>query len=80
MWWSQITSTVFLAGLSLAYINDSEKPKASMQQVLSLYEQFIDADIKNKFSGAPGCLSWLSIRLLISAQVMISQFMSSSPT
>ena len=27
----------------------------------------------------PGWLSWLSVRLLISAQVVISQFMSSSP-
>ena len=30
--------------------------------------------------GAPGWLSWLSVQLLISAQVMISRFVSSSPT
>ena len=29
--------------------------------------------------GLPGWLSWLSVRPLVSAQVMISQFMSSSP-
>ena len=32
-----------------------------------------------KFLGAPGWLSWLSVRLLISAQVMISRSVSSSP-
>ena len=30
--------------------------------------------------GAPVCLSWLSVWLLVSAQVMISHFLSSSPT
>ena len=29
--------------------------------------------------GAPGWFSWLSVQLLVSAQVMISWFMSSSP-
>ena len=29
--------------------------------------------------GAPGWLSWLSIQLLVLAQVMISQFMGLSP-
>ena len=33
-----------------------------------------------KVHGAPGWLSWLSIRLLLSAQGMISWFMRSSPT
>ena len=32
------------------------------------------------YFGAPGWLSQLSVRLLILAQVMISQFLSSSPT
>ena len=37
---------------------------------------------KNKkiFIGMPGWLSWLSVWLLVSAQVMISQFVSLSPT
>ena len=30
--------------------------------------------------GSPRWLSWLSVRLLILAQIMISQFVSSSPT
>ena len=30
--------------------------------------------------GAPGWLSWLSVQLLVSAHIMISQFGSSSPT
>ena len=30
-------------------------------------------------NGVPGWLSWFSTRLLISAQVMISQFVSSAP-
>ena len=34
---------------------------------------------KNKKTGASGWLSWLSIQLLILAQVMISRFMRSSP-
>ena len=34
---------------------------------------------KGKARGAPGWLGWLSIRLLISAQVMISRFVGSSP-
>ena len=36
--------------------------------------------VKRKERGTPGWLSQLSIGLLVSAQVMISQFMSSSPT
>ena len=32
-----------------------------------------------KGGGAPGWLGWLSIRLLISGQVMISWFVESSP-
>ena len=36
--------------------------------------------IKNNLPGAPGRLSKLSVWLLILAQVMISQFLSSSPT
>ena len=35
--------------------------------------------IKNTKTGAPGWLTWLSVRLLISAQVMISWFMELSP-
>ena len=27
----------------------------------------------NAYIGTPGCLSWLSVQLLISAQIMISQ-------
>ena len=34
---------------------------------------------KEDIHGAPGWLSWLSVQLLISAQVMISQFVGSSP-
>ena len=34
---------------------------------------------KQQTMGVPGWLSWLSIRLLISAQVMISQFTGSGP-
>ena len=30
--------------------------------------------------GAPGCLSWLNLQLLISAQIMISQLVRLSPT
>ena len=32
-----------------------------------------------RITGAPGWLSWLSVRLLFSAQVMISWFTGSSP-
>ena len=35
--------------------------------------------LKKRHLGGPGWLSWLSIRLLILAQVMISWFMGSSP-
>uniref|UniRef100_A0ABI7XXU5 Uncharacterized protein n=1 Tax=Felis catus TaxID=9685 RepID=A0ABI7XXU5_FELCA len=35
---------------------------------------------KHVYSRVPGWLSWLSIWLLISAQVMISRFVGSSPT
>ena len=41
---------------------------------------FKDVCLKPTTSGAPGWLSRVSVRLLILAQVMISQFMSSSPT
>ena len=34
---------------------------------------------KNWLAWAPGWLSWLSVQLLVLAQVMISRFMSSSP-
>ena len=34
---------------------------------------------KNECPGVPGWLSWLSDRVVVSAQVMISWFMSSSP-
>ena len=38
-------------------------------------------DLKNaNRTGAPGWHSWLSVRLLISAQVMSSRFVSSSPS
>ena len=52
------------------------KVKERMQNVSRLKE---DTD-HDKGGGAPGWLSWLSIRLLVSAQVMISWFMRSSPT
>ena len=35
---------------------------------------------KKSFLGAPGWLKWLSVGLLVLAPVMISQFVSSSPT
>ena len=35
--------------------------------------------IEGRFFGAPGWLSWLGVQLLVLAQVMISQFVSSSP-
>ena len=38
-----------------------------------------EALINDSRIGAPGSLRWLSIRLLVSAQVVISRFMSSSP-
>ena len=40
---------------------------------------FIPTSLKSWYPGAPGWLSQLSIGLLISTQVMISQFVSSSP-
>ena len=51
--------------------------------VYSLCHGFFTPDVKkvkkNIQQGAPGWLCWLSIRLLVSAQVVISSFMSSSP-
>ena len=35
---------------------------------------------KHSHLGAPGWLSWLSVQLLVLAQVVISRFVSSSPT
>ena len=40
--------------------------------------QVMSAKIRN-VGGAPGWLSGLSVQLLVSAQVMISRFMASSP-
>ena len=37
-------------------------------------------EIRRRKEGMPGWLSWLSIWLLLLAQVVISLFMSSSPT
>ena len=39
-----------------------------------------EKSVKKEKLGAPGWLSWLSIRLFVLAQVIISLFMSSSPT
>ena len=47
------------------------------------YPYFVDKNLgfkKIKDSGAPGWLSQLRVQLVISAQVMISRFMGSSPT
>ena len=40
----------------------------------------MDYHLKKELGGAPGWLSGLSVPLLVSAQVMISQFVGSSPT
>ena len=42
------------------------------------FSQASERSLKKQL-GAPGWLSWLSVQLWISAQVMISRFMSSSP-
>ena len=40
----------------------------------------IQMDIEGLGTGVPGCLSWLNVRLLVSAQIVIPRFVSSSPT
>ena len=57
-------------------INKRTKPPTIPRHIIFKLEKIKD---KEKIPGAPGWLSQLSVLLLVSAQVMISQFMSSRP-
>ena len=72
----QVSSSPLWWALLLSLSPSSPHPRSLVTSLtLSLSKK------KKRFIiGVPGRLSWLSAQLLISAQVMISRFMSSSPT
>ena len=76
------------AGFSCVYTVDCSRPtpkfpagyKDTHGPVVSVLMGQPSWTHRNRFyGGAPGWLNWLSVHLLISAQVMISKFVSSSP-
>ena len=87
---SSPTSGSVLTAQSLEPASDSVSPSLSVLPPFTLCPSLLQNYInikknvkertETKYNGVPGWFSWLSLQLLIWAQVMISGFMSSSPT